>query len=142
MAFTAATVCARASRIIATTASNSAAGVLVTGAVCFAGSLRLAIGIPFAGDRTSIASPTQGRSANAGRWADRRFYTRISRVGSSWAHDDLATPGTFRLAPPPGRVPALRRDYHVMRDVYLTEPAGFDEVVTEMEKRINHPAGG
>ncbi len=60
--------------------------------------------------------------------------------GSSWANYDLAKPGTFRLVPPPARTAALRRDYEAMRDMYLAEPAPFDEVLAvlaEAEGRIN-----
>ncbi len=60
--------------------------------------------------------------------------------GSSWASYDLAKPGTFRLVPPAGRLPALRRDYQSMRDMYLSAPADFDDVLAvlaELEQRIN-----
>ncbi len=60
--------------------------------------------------------------------------------GSSWARYDEATRGTFRLVPPAERQPALRRDYHAMRDMYLTEPVTFDEVLSalaDLETRIN-----
>jgi nucleotidyltransferase AbiEii toxin of type IV toxin-antitoxin system len=65
--------------------------------------------------------------------------------GSSWARYDLARPGTFRLVPPAGRLPALRRDYQAMRDMYLSAPADFDEVLAVLaglEQRINGTAGG
>lgn len=61
--------------------------------------------------------------------------------GSSWANYDKAKPGTFRLAPPEARVPALQHDYKAMRDMYLSEPADFTEILatlTELENRINH----
>ncbi len=61
--------------------------------------------------------------------------------GSSWANYDQAKPGTFRIVPPTARLPGLRRDYQAMRDMYLTEPAGFDEILatlTDLENRINH----
>lgn len=51
-----------------------------------------------------------------------------------------AKPGTFRLVPPPDRHAALRRDYQAMRDMYLSDPTGFDEILAilaELEKRIN-----
>jgi hypothetical protein len=35
---------------------------------------------------------------------------------------------------------ALQRDYHTMRDMYLSEPASFDDILTtltELESRIN-----
>ncbi|HQU41406.1 MAG: hypothetical protein B7Z73_09250 [Planctomycetia bacterium 21-64-5] len=65
--------------------------------------------------------------------------------GSSWANYDDAKPGTFRLVPPPERLPALRRDYQAMRDMYLTEPASFDDIVAtlaDLEKRINQSGDG
>ena len=64
--------------------------------------------------------------------------------GSAWANYEAAKPGTFRIVPPPERLPPLRRDYQAMRDMYLTEPASFDEVLailTDLEKRINQAGG-
>jgi hypothetical protein len=64
--------------------------------------------------------------------------------GSSWANYDEARPGTFRLVPPAERIAALRRDYQVMRDMYLAEPASFDEILetlAELQNRINHAGG-
>lgn len=52
---------------------------------------------------------------------------------------------TFRLVPPPPRLPALRRDYQSMRDMYLSEPASFDDVLAtlaDLERRINQVGGG
>ncbi len=60
--------------------------------------------------------------------------------GSSWAHYDQARPGTFRLVPPPMRLPGLRKDYLAMRDMYLSEPASFDAILAalaDLERRIN-----
>jgi hypothetical protein len=60
--------------------------------------------------------------------------------GAGWAKYELAKPGTFRLVPPDERLPPLRRDYASMRDMYLSEPRTFDEVLSELadlEKRIN-----
>ncbi len=60
--------------------------------------------------------------------------------GSAWARYDLAVPGSFRLVPAEARVDALRRDYQAMRDMYLSEPPSFDEILmqlAEMEKQIN-----
>jgi hypothetical protein len=65
--------------------------------------------------------------------------------GSSWAKYDLAKPGSFRLVPPEPRRAALRRDYETMRDMYLAEPASFDEVLailSKLEQRINETPGG
>ena len=60
--------------------------------------------------------------------------------GSTWAKYDLAKPGTFRLVPPTKRLPALRRDYQAMKDMFLSEPVEFGEVLAvlaELEQRIN-----
>lgn len=60
--------------------------------------------------------------------------------GSSWARYDLAQPGSFRLHPPPARVDALRRDYQQMRDMYLSAPVAFEQILDalmELESRIN-----
>jgi hypothetical protein len=65
--------------------------------------------------------------------------------GSSWANYDRARPGTFRLVPPAERLPALRRDYQAMRDMYLPEPIPFDDILAtlaDLENRINQTAGG
>lgn len=64
--------------------------------------------------------------------------------GSSWASYEQAKPGTFRLVPPAERLPALRRDYQAMRDMYWSDPASFDNVLAtlaEMERRINQIEG-
>ncbi|MBA3603725.1 MAG: hypothetical protein H0W50_08815 [Parachlamydiaceae bacterium] len=60
--------------------------------------------------------------------------------GSFWANYDLAKPGTFRLVPQVERLPALQRDYQSMRDMYLTKPVSFDDVLTilsDLEHYIN-----
>jgi Nucleotidyl transferase AbiEii toxin, Type IV TA system len=65
--------------------------------------------------------------------------------GSAWASYERAKPGTFRIVPPAERLPGLRRDYEAMRDMYLSEPAAFDDVLTtlaELENRINQTGGG
>ena len=51
-----------------------------------------------------------------------------------------AKPDTFRLVPGAERLPELRRDYQLMRDMYLNEPASFDDILStlaELEERIN-----
>jgi hypothetical protein len=90
------------------------------------------------------------RHPNAGRAIDRHdLRERVVAwkgqfFGSSWANYDQAKPGTFRLVPPAGRLPALRRDYEAMRDMYLSDPTPFDEVIeilAEVENRINQAPG-
>ncbi len=65
--------------------------------------------------------------------------------GSTWASYEKAKPGSFRLVPPTERQPALRRDYQAMRDMYLTEPVTFDDILgmlSDLENRINQSDGG
>lgn len=59
---------------------------------------------------------------------------------NTWANYEQAKPGTFRLVPPTERQPALRRDYQAMRDMYLTEPTDFDDILATLaalEERVN-----
>jgi len=59
---------------------------------------------------------------------------------SSWAHYDLARPGSFRLNPPENQRPALERDYRAMRDMFYREPPEFTEVLRSLnalENEIN-----
>jgi hypothetical protein len=65
--------------------------------------------------------------------------------GSSWANYGEAKPGSFRLVPPAARQAALKCDYQAMRDMYMTEPASFDDILAalaELERRINQAGSG
>jgi len=89
--------------------------------------------------------PTAGRAIDQHDLRIRVVAWKGQFFGNSWANYDLAKPGTFRLIPPAERLPALRRDYQAMRDMYLSEPPSFDDVLTtlaELENRINHVGGG
>jgi hypothetical protein len=44
---------------------------------------------------------------------------------SSWAHYDLAKPGSFRLTPPQNQIAALERDYRAMHDMFYKQPPEF-----------------
>lgn len=60
--------------------------------------------------------------------------------GSAWANYDEAKPGTFRLVPPPERLPELRRDYQAMRtciSVSLQVLTRYSRCWSALEKRIN-----
>lgn len=84
---------------------------------------------------------TAGRAIDQHDLRDRVVAWKGQFFGSSWASYDLAKPGTFRLVPPAARLPALRRDYQSMRDMYLSEPASFDDILAtlaDLENRINH----
>ncbi len=71
---------------------------------------------------------------------DRVVAWKSQFFGSSWARYDLAKPGTFRLVPNGHRLQGLKDDYEAMRDMYLSEPVPFAEVLStlrELENRIN-----
>jgi hypothetical protein len=58
----------------------------------------------------------------------------------SWANYSQAKPGTFHLVPRAERLPELRRDYQLMRDMYLNEPVSFDDILnilSNLERQIN-----
>jgi len=62
--------------------------------------------------------------------------------GSAWANYETARPGSFHLLPSDERLPALRRDFAAMRDMYLAEPPSFDAVLatlSALERRLNEP---
>ena len=93
-------------------------------------------------DTAALAKhPTASKAIDQHDLRDRVVVWKGQFFGSSWANYDQAKPGTFRLVPPAGRLPALRRDYEAMRDMYLSDPIPFDDILTtlaELENRINH----
>jgi hypothetical protein len=89
--------------------------------------------------------PTTSRAIDQHDLRDRVVEWKSQFFGSSWANYGQAKPGSFRLVPPDARLPALRRDYQAMRDMYLTEPTSFDDILAalaELERRINQAKGG
>ena len=97
-------------------------------------------------DTAALAKhPTASRAIDQHDLRNRVVEWKSQFFGSSWANYDQAKPGTFRLVPPPERLPALRRDYQAMRDMYFSEPPSFDEVLAvlaDLEQRMNAVAGG
>ncbi|NLX94905.1 MAG: hypothetical protein GXY83_01885 [Rhodopirellula sp.] len=91
-------------------------------------------------DMAALAThPTASKAIDQHDLRNRVVDWKSRFFGSSWANYDLAKPGTFRLVPPNERLTVLRRDYQAMRDMYLTEPAGFDEIIAtlaELERRL------
>ncbi len=84
--------------------------------------------------------PISGKAVNRNDLRARVVSWKSQFFGSAWANYEQAKPGTFRLVPPPKRLSALRRDYQAMRDMFLTEPKGFDEILTTLatlEAQIN-----
>lgn len=58
----------------------------------------------------------------------------------SWANYTQAKPGTFCFVPRVERLSELRRDYQLMRDMYLSESMNFDDILSilsDLERRIN-----
>lgn len=96
-------------------------------------------------DTAALAThPTASRAIDQYDLRNRVVEWKSRFFGSSWANYDEAKPGTFRLVPSRERLAALRRDYEAMRDMYLTEPASFDEILAtlaDLERRINHAEG-
>lgn len=89
--------------------------------------------------------PISGKAIDQHDLRDRVVAWKSQFFGSAWASYASAKPGTFRIVPPAERLPGLRRDYEAMRDMYLSEPAAFDDVLTtlaELETRINQTGGG
>jgi hypothetical protein len=89
--------------------------------------------------------PLASRAIDKHALRDRVVQWKSRFFGSSWANYGTAKPGTFRLVPQNERQAALRHDYQAMRDMYLSEPTPFDEVLSilaELERRINQPAAG
>jgi hypothetical protein len=89
--------------------------------------------------------PTAGRALEQHDLRDRVVAWKGQFFGSSWASYHLARPGTFRLVPPAARLPALRHDYQSMRDMYLSEPPSFDDILAtlaDLEHRINQTGSG
>jgi hypothetical protein len=96
-------------------------------------------------DTAALAKhPTASRAIEQHDLRDRVVAWKGQFFGSSWANYNQAKPGTFRLVPPLERFPALHRDYQAMRDMYLSEPISFDDILTtlaDLENRINHAGG-
>ena len=84
--------------------------------------------------------PTASRAIDQHDLRTRVVEWKSHFFGSSWAHYDQAKPGTFHLIPPLERLRALRADYQTMRDMYISEPESFDNILltlADLENRIN-----
>ena len=78
-----------------------------------------------------------GSSDGDAHLADRDMCLRVAEwkrltFPRAWAHYVLATHGTLRLVPDEKRIGALRDDYARMRDMFLSEPAPFAEVIATL----------
>ncbi len=69
--------------------------------------------------------PPEERRLYIEQAALRRIPQTLGEAGIRLSH----RPATFRFIPPAERQPALRRDYQAMRDMYLSEPATFDDIL-------------
>ena len=70
------------------------------------------------------------------------FKERFYKV--AWSNLASARPGSFRLVPPPARIPDLERDYQAMGSMFFHADPSFDVVLEslgELESRINTMAG-
>lgn len=90
-------------------------------------------------DTAALANhPVAIRAINQHDLRNRVVLWKSQFFGSSWASYDLAKPGTFRLVPPAERLLALQRDYQSMREMYLTKPVSFDDVITILSDLQHH----
>lgn len=92
-------------------------------------------------DTATLAShPKAVNAMGQGDLRDRVVLWKNLFFPNSFANYLQAKPGTFRLVPKDERLPELRRDYQLMRDMYLTEPVSFDDILntlSNLEQRIN-----
>lgn len=92
-------------------------------------------------DTAALAThPDASKAAGDNELRSRVAHWKSRFFGSSWARYDEAISGSFRLVPPPARLSSLRQDYQAMRDMYLSEPASFDNILEQLgtfETRIN-----
>lgn len=92
-------------------------------------------------DTAALAThPDASKAADDDELRSRVAHWKSRYFGSSWARYDEAISGSFRLVPPPARLSSLRQDYQAMRDMYLSEPASFDDILDALdtlETRIN-----
>jgi hypothetical protein len=59
---------------------------------------------------------------------------------SNWANYDSACPGTMKIEPNEALHKILREDYKAMREMFISEPLSFDEIIERLkvlETRIN-----
>lgn len=96
-------------------------------------------------DTAALANhPTASKAIHQHDLRNRVVEWKSQFFGSSWASYHLAKPGTFRLVPPTARLSALRHDYKTMREMYLSEPPSFDDVLAtlaDLESHINQGTG-
>ena len=97
-------------------------------------------------DTAALAKhPTASKAIDRHDLRSRVVEWKSQFFGSSWANYDQAKPGTFHIVPPPERLAKLRRDYEAMRDMYLSQPASFDDILAilaDLEDRINRSEAG
>lgn len=80
------------------------------------------------------------RSIARGDLRERVVEWKSRFFASAWSRYDLATPGTFRLAPQEFRLAELEKDYAAMRDMFIGDQPELDAVIrtlSELESRIN-----
>ena len=83
-------------------------------------------------DTAALAKhPTASRAIDQHDLRKRIVEWKSLFFGSSWANYDKAKPGTFRLFHPPS-VFLPTSISQAMRNIYLSEPAGFDEILTTL----------
>lgn len=85
-------------------------------------------------DTATLANSQEGQIAMTQRDVrDRVIAWKNHFFSRPWAQYEQAQSGEFRLVPPESRMKDLRNDYQKMQNMYLTEPASFDEIIKTLE---------
>ncbi|RLS54233.1 MAG: nucleotidyl transferase AbiEii/AbiGii toxin family protein [Planctomycetota bacterium] len=85
-------------------------------------------------DTAALAKSQAGQIALAQRDVrDQVIAWKSHFFSRPWAQYEQAQSGVFRLVPPEFRMEDLRKDYQKMQNMYLTEPASFDEIIKTLE---------
>lgn len=86
-------------------------------------------------DTAALANhPDASNAASDHEMRNRVVHWKSRFFGSSWARYEEAVPGSFRIVPPPARLSSLKQDYQAMHDMYLSEPASFDDILTALAR--------
>ena len=91
--------------------------------------------VPHYADFAALWNHPGGRAASTRVDLLERVRIHKSRFfASSWAHYEMAVPGTLRIVPPDTRLAELRRDYMAMQPMFLSPPPSFDAVMTTLRE--------
>ncbi len=76
-----------------------------------------------------IHSSIKGKAAQDLDLLDRVVKHKIAYFASTWSHFETARKGTLKLVPSSHLEEHLRADYLAMRDMFIEEPPGWDDII-------------